>query len=273
MGISLTRNTTTLHQGFTLIEMIGVLAIIAILSAGIAPSIIKQVIRAKADQETANLETLSRDLVRYIKDNKIIPSNSGTNWATAIAQISNLPVNDIVRNKNGYTRRYYVDPMFMTNSNVSGFSYTQGTGLTSRPFSPRIMLVSNMNANAPAQPSTNAAFSAIWDQTAGATVVESESIRIERINLQSLFNRILLSNQDTGNQPSFNLESGSNLAIALAPSATTDGETTRYVINSTRVNLNAAPFPATVKERSFVVNSDKSYRYQFDGTNYNWVQQ
>ncbi len=271
MGTSFCHGAREKLQGFTLIEMIAVMAIMAILAGSIAPSIISQIVRAKADQETITLKTLLKSLKLYSLDNKTVPTQSGTSWATAVASMHSLPVSKVISNENGHTRGYYVDPRFLTGTETVFTGYSQTTGLSAQPVSPRIMLVSNMDADALPAPTTTAAFSAIWDQSVGASVIESESIRIERINLQPYFHRVILNNEHTTNQPSYQLESGISHSIDLK-SGSTVGSASLFVFDSTKVNLIADPFPGGALERAFIVKSDDNYLYEFNGLNYNWVQ-
>ncbi|MFK8066679.1 MAG: type II secretion system protein [Gammaproteobacteria bacterium] len=257
----------TQYHGFTLIEMIGVMAIIAILASTLAPSIIKDIDRAVGEGEQENLQTLSHDLEIYIRENKAIPSAS--DWVNAVSSVSTHPVNKISQNKRFFNRGYYVDPRFFTNSDSNFSTYTQTSGLTSVPNSPRIMIVSNLNSNAPAAPTTSTAFNAIWDQTSGVSLLEGENIKIERVNLKGLFHRVLLTNDHTSSQPGYMLESGSTNSIALATTAPAD--TTIYLLSDTKVSLVDAPFTSGVLTKKFITDQAKNFAYQNDGSNWLWI--
>ena len=146
-----------------MIEMIGVLAIIAILASAILPNMIQSVLHARADQETTTLATLASDLQHYILTNQQIPAPATATWTTALASVSNLPRDKVEFNENGFRRAIYYDPRFFTASDTAFSGYTQQSGAAS-VVSPRVMIVSNLQANAPAAPSSTTDFSAIWDQ-------------------------------------------------------------------------------------------------------------
>ena len=256
--------------GFTLIEMIGVMAVIAILAATITPNLIKNIVRARADQEAGNLKTLAKDLQLYIDENKAIPALSSSAWSTAIASVSSLPASKVLNNELGFRRGYFADPRFFSSTDTTFSGYSQGAGLGNAPVSPRIMLVSNLAANAPAAPATSAAFSAIWDQTSSASLLESENIKIERINLRSHFHRVILTNSNT-NQPSYQLESASAQSLP-AFSGGSDGLSTGYVLGSTRLGLFTDPFSGGNLAQVHLIESDGSYRYQLAGSDWVWVQ-
>jgi prepilin-type N-terminal cleavage/methylation domain len=80
-------------HGFTLIEMVGVLAIMAILSAMIVPNVVKQMQGARQDVEDQTLDILADGLVNYVLENRIIPqSGYGQGiWSGNIATQTDLP--------------------------------------------------------------------------------------------------------------------------------------------------------------------------------------
>lgn len=248
-------------KGFTLIEMIGVMAVIAILASTLAPNIIKDINRAVGEGEQENLKTLANDLETYIRENKSIPTSAG--WVAAVASNSSHPTDKITQNKRFFNRGYYVDPRFFTTSDTNFSGYTQAIGLSSSPNSPRIMLVSNLKANAPSAPTTAATFNAIWDQTTGVTLLESADIKIERINLKGQFHRVILTNANTSDQPGYKLESSGTNSISTSGAEI-------YVLSDTKVSLIDAPFTNNVLAQVFITDSAKNFAYQLDGPNWIW---
>lgn len=246
------KSTPRVGAGFTLIEMIGVMAVIAILASAIAPSIVDMAVKAKAEKEAISLKSLGDSLHQSILQTKSIPLAATANWVNAIAQENNLPSSKIEFNHANFRRGYYIDPNFLTAS-ASSFSGYPAQGLSTAPVSPRIMLVSNLNANAPSAPTTSAAFSAIWDQTASASLLESQSIKIVRLNLRSIFHRIIFNN-DSATQSSYAFESNSQQALAA-------GITERHVLDSTKISLYTHPYPVGALDLVALTNSDDSFRY------------
>ncbi len=207
-------NLRCCEQAFTLIEMIGVMAIIAILAAVIAPNVVKQMQAAGQDAEEEALDVLAEGLIDYVLENRIIPqSDEGlAAWANNIATQTNLPTNMIFQNDLGNNRRYWFDPATDLNglSNNSA-SYDQNTvaaanlsgdattSTASAPTNPRAMIISDLSAGGTnnilvASVAHNAAnFAAAWDQT--GILTESSTLKIKRINLARLFNTVTLSNE------------------------------------------------------------------------------
>lgn len=85
------RAITRRHGGFTLIEMIGVLAIISTLAAVLVPNVVKTVDEAVMDAEGKDLTTLASALDTYTSTNKRIPNAAG--WVAALAGVTSMSSN------------------------------------------------------------------------------------------------------------------------------------------------------------------------------------
>lgn len=179
-----------------------------------------------------------------------------------------MPSEKIELNERDFRRGYYVDPQFFTSTNTAFPGYTQTSGLAAQPVSPRIMLVSSLVANAPAAPTTSTVFSAIWDQSAAATLIEGPEIKIQRINLRSLFHRVILTNEHT-NQPGFQLEVGSVNSMP-ASSGGVDGLVTRWVMDKTRMNLLGDPFPSGALNQVVLIDTPTNSSYRMSGASWEW---
>lgn len=251
------------QQGFTLIELVGVLAIMAILAAVIVPPVFQQIDRAAAEAEGQSLHAISRGLTTWIRSSARIPAPSG--WVAAVASATAMPPEKIARNGRGFRRGYYVDPRFFGNAARPFAGYVQTRGLTSPPTSPRIMIVSNLHADAPPPPATPAAFDAIWKQTAAAAIKEGPSVHIERMNLAPLFHHVLMANRNSPAPPSYRLNRGRLHAI-LPGRAVTD----LYVLDGTRLSLYLDPSSGGGLDYAFIVREDASLMYGTDGRSWYW---
>lgn len=256
------------QRGFTLMEMIGVMAVLAILASVLAPSVFESIDRAYAEAEVANLEQLADSLVSHILDSKTIPRQNPNSWVPALSDYTSFTEAQTEFNKRGFRRRIYADPRFFTTSDANFPGYTQTNGLTTTPNSPRLMIVSNVKGNVPGPPTSGADFDAIWDQTAGAPLLEDADIKIKRINLRAYFHRVLATNQNT-QQPSYGLESQ---ALQPVPGAVggVDGTTTRYVLRDTELRLFAPPYPTGGLNTSVIVKGEVGVRYSTDGGSWFW---
>src|SRR5262249_48227101 len=97
-----------LDHGFTVIELIGVLTVIALLAAAVIPQVIKRIDQAALARETSDLNAIADAYTQYILRNKTIP---GTNtWASTVANYMSLPTNVITTTPRGILRAFLVDP-------------------------------------------------------------------------------------------------------------------------------------------------------------------
>ncbi|NRA53898.1 MAG: prepilin-type N-terminal cleavage/methylation domain-containing protein [Gammaproteobacteria bacterium] len=246
-------------RGFTLLELIAVMAIIAMLAGALVPNIFDAIKRARADVEVKNLSSIGQSIVLSVVIKKSMPTAVTSSWVAAVQTSSDFSATDIEFNALNYRRRLIFDPRFFTTTDAVFQGHSQNYGLQNRPNSPRAILISDLSNNVAAVANTASVFNAIWDQTSTATLVESSDLKIQRLNFTNKFHRILLSNQHIS-QPYFQLEAGTTYPILAA----TDGvETslTRYVIDNTKISL----FSTTGKELVHIVKSDWSARYKTDG--------
>jgi type II secretory pathway pseudopilin PulG len=179
-------------MAFTLLQLIGVLSVIAILVSVIVPVAAKRIDEAGRDGEAASLASMSEALEQSILANRTIPTTA--NFATTIAGYLNLPVNTVSTNKRGLGRVFMADPAM-----TIGLPYTQGVaGASTLPTGARLMIVSTI---AKALPASMTNFNNIWttakDSVPGSFTNWSgrgEDLIVERIELGPRFHKILLMN-------------------------------------------------------------------------------
>jgi len=139
-------STKRKRAGFTLIELMGVMAIIGILSAVLLPPLISKIEDANTTKEDANLEEIARALVAGIKASGTIP-NPDTNptaaggWVAMATNYSVLGTNELIRSipssTNDTVRRYFLSPA-LTNFLAGNYSPPAGgwstNNFTNGPF-------------------------------------------------------------------------------------------------------------------------------------------
>ncbi len=255
-------------RGFTLLEIIGVVAIVAILSAVLAPSVVSSINRAYATAEDANLQQLANALRDTVRRTRSIPSTAIGNWTTALAAQTEYTAAQLRFNRRNRQRVLLADPRFFTPVETPFNGYAQTGGLANPPNSPRLMLVSNMTGNVPAVPNTAAAFDAIWNQAAGAALIESPDLKIERIFLGDLFHTVLLTNSNTS-ASAVALDGNAALAIPAGVMGA-DGSLQTVVIDGTQVRLFGPPFPGGALLTSFTATRDVSRAFTTDGSSWFW---
>jgi prepilin-type N-terminal cleavage/methylation domain-containing protein len=193
---------TMRRSGFTLLEMIGALAIMAILAAAVVPRVIKSMDRAAYTKEAADLKAINDALVLQILSTKSIPSE--TTWAQAVAGWTMRPVTNITTTPRGHARAFLIDAGGWANS----LPYTQGTNGATAPTNARVMIVSTIacDLSLTSAKLATANFTDIWNTPEGskpstwsAWPGNGADLLIQRINLEPLFHRLILANRDGTN--------------------------------------------------------------------------
>ena len=230
-------------NGFTLVEIIAVLAIMAVLVGVVAPSVIRRIDRAAWTKETADLNTFADALNQSIIRTKTIPSY--TNWASTVASQMSLPVSVISTNSRRYARAFLIDPSLSING---ALPYTQTPNGTTKPVSARVMIVSSLARALPASVTNGVAsaadFTAIWNAAENTVPAgpafsgwggTGEDLRIKKLNLEPLFYQLILVNH-SGNAntvPRFSIDENSNTTAVT-------NWLNKYYLDSTVIGLYGA---------------------------------
>lgn len=218
---SIRKNAT---RGFTLIEMIGVLAILGILATVLTPNALKAIDKVAVKTESESLDAVADSLRSYLVENKTLPSSS--NWDTALAAFSDFSSESLKQNPRGTDRVFILDP-------------------ATSP-SERVIIISGMR-NGLALPSsgninTSSKFQSIWGTADGeipptsswgnwskwnAVDGSGDYLLIERVNLKPIYlNELktanIVLNNTTGNTCSYKLydANGAQQSAATLPAST-----------------------------------------------------
>lgn len=234
-----TRSLAVAHRAaFSLIEMIGVLAIIAIAAAILTPNLARRISRANGEKEDQTLAVLGDGLMRYARTYQGIPGQNS--WVTNIALTTGLALNEVARVNPGdsaSTRVYLIHPSFVpTNSSGADPLWSQAWGGAASVANAKILIVSSHKSSltlpvSSGRASSVAAFDAIWNWSfdpstkappsgwAGSWTGNGEYLHVQRINLAPLFQRVTFSNSHYPSvYPSaqFGNASSTNLSSAAA---------------------------------------------------------
>ncbi len=95
--------------GFTLIEMIGVMAVMAILAAVLVPNALKSIDRAAIRAEAETLRNLGEHSKLYLRDYASAPLVA--NWNTSVGSYASLSPAEVLTNKRQMTRVYVLEPV------------------------------------------------------------------------------------------------------------------------------------------------------------------
>ncbi len=203
-------------RGFSLIEMIGVLAIISIMMSVVGPNLLRKVLDTINVKEGKNLEALADGLRRHVRTTQSIPG--GGTWAASVATATGMNLNDVsfADPSNPITSRriLMIYPGF-TPSTGTDPVFTATSGGAIAPTNARVMLISCTKRGlalpvAGGKPGNTAAnrtrFDTVWNWTLNpftkapptgwpaAWTGQAEHLHIQRVNLGDEFFRVTISN-------------------------------------------------------------------------------
>ncbi len=192
------------QTAFSMIELVGVLAVMAILAAALVPALIRTMDRQAREQEGKALTQIREGLRRQILRSRQIPG--GSVFAPAVATELGWTSTGVLTNARGLRRVYLLNPAI---TNALPIPYTQSVwGVTlPLPDTLKAVLLSSVGAELPTNlvnglATTAAAFTNVWNTAPGAVPAgwtwngEGDDLRIERLDLGSVFVPLLL-NYDT----------------------------------------------------------------------------
>lgn len=209
-------------SGFSLLELVGVMTVMSILASVLMPSLIKQLHLAASEREDQDLRKVSQALQQSILRTRRIPDEDS--WAGAVAAELAWNEAEVLTNVAHGPRVYLIDPQFRVGSANTGLPYEQTAQGSIKPVSPRLLLLSSLDPSKalPVESGVTDAgtFSSLWnaapgDAPAGWTAWQNsgEDLRIERLNLEPLFERLILNHLGDGASPLYAIDGGSAVAV------------------------------------------------------------
>lgn len=236
-------NSVRWEGGFTLLELIGVLMVMAILATIMVPPFIERMKMAAAEHESADLQQLAQGLKNHILRNKHIPDEM--DWAQVTATELGLQVGDVDTNSKGSPRVYLIDPAFRIGAIDGVLPYTQtssGSVVEPAAGSWRLIILSSLDPAKLIPVSSGvidaASFAYIWNAAddevpagwTGPWLNHGVDVRIQRINLAPLFKRLIVNNYGSPASGVFAIDAG-------APGAIPAGGINTFLIEGTVVTL------------------------------------
>jgi type II secretory pathway pseudopilin PulG len=206
-------NSNQSGSGFTLLEMIGVLAVIALISALMAPVVVQSLDQAVRTRDTSELSSMASALQSAIRRHGQIPDEAG--MPAFIAAEMGVSANQVSLNPRNNPRLLVVDPALAIAG--GGLPYTQGVYGATNTFprtNLRLLIFSSLNLALPSRGTFdfNTAWStpdktkpADWTTWQGA----GEDLIIQRVDFTPAFHRVILNHiAAVAPNPRFSIESG-----------------------------------------------------------------
>ena len=267
-------------NAFTLIEVIGVLALIAIAAALVLPMLVRQIDKSVSDQEIATLQSFGNALPQSIMRTRDIPGPA--DWMTNIAAELGMNVSDVKTNARNNARFMLIDPNLRIGDTNSGLPYTQSNwwfgsrcsnsvGTVVAPYTPRVMILSSLgipfpNTLSSGVPSTPSDFTNIWnwDDTSAAVPAttalatwtgKAEDLKVQRINLSPIFVDLVLSTYASAANGFYSMDCAST-----NPAPYTNG-IEGFFIQNTLLGLFRSSSPATLDSQQVLVH-DASFVFE-----------
>lgn len=244
-------------SGYSLIEAIGVLSIVATLAAMAATTTVATLRQKQRSTEASSLESIADALTASVRRSRTVPG-TGT-WAAAAASELALPAVALATNSIGNRRLLIVDPAASIgmNGGTAGLPYTQTASGATPPSNLRMVLISSVGAALPALGSVS--FSSLWE-TAPNQLPEGwpsswgghpEDLSVRRLDLGALFHRVILNNLCPSNAVTWNV-AGTTNRLTLAAGSRAEF----WVIDTSELALYDADASLALRE---IVRKDLSY--------------
>jgi len=220
---------------FTLLELLGAFAIIALLLGVVAQSALARMQQANRDNESAQLTRIVGALERGISHTLVVPGPS--QWVAAVAAELAQPASEISTNRQGEPRILLVDPRIEIGPIAGGIlPYAQSAAGTRSPQRVRFLLVTSVGTPLPEL--SGVTFDALWDAPEGALPSSwpaqwpgnAADVLVARLDLEPLFFRVVLNNHDLV---------GTTYSVGTAPALDLSSFQTRefWLIRGSRLNL------------------------------------
>lgn len=268
---------TVRWRGFSLLELIAVLALMALLAAALIPFLNWKLDTTARNQEEANLTAIANAVQSYAIRAHSVPDH--TTLAGVIApELGWTPAN-VLTNARSQSRLILFDSAIRFGPGSGSLPpYSQTMNGSILPVSPRLLLVSSLGAALPASLTngylSSNSFYSIWN-TAPNTIPSGwswngrpDDLKIQRINLSPLFVQLVLNKKDSG-ICRYMFDSLTTNTLPSVPFST-------YVLKGTRLSLYDEFMTLQAVE---VINQSRSLVYDAnawrstlsDGSNTSWA--
>lgn len=243
---------------FTLVEVIGALALMAVVVGTVAYSSLAKVSQSHQQREAGDLATFARAFERAVIRTRTIPQADG--WIPLVAGELSLSQDQVRDNFTGQRRQLLLDPelrLGVTATNI--LPYLQTANGSVHPTNLRAVLVSSLAGPLPTLDGDD--FASLWDATgravpsalAPAWKGQVDDLRIERIDFGRLFRHVILNNLDGVTAAPYGMD-GTNV-VTIPPRQRVEG----WFFETSAVNLY---YGSGILQARESIARDTSYVYE-----------
>jgi type II secretory pathway pseudopilin PulG len=279
---------------WTLIEMMGTLAVITILAGLLLPVLVRHADKVVADQEVATLKSFRDAFQQYVVTTRVIPDQ--TTWYSAIAGKLGFAPNDVLYNfrqqshTNTNSRVFLVDPALQMGNPaapITGLPYSQTNYYVANatvstpmlPVNPRVMIVSSLGQALPnavvsgtfGDTTTHPYFADLWN-TADGTVPSDAAwsgwtgnpgdVVVQRINLGPLFVHLVLSRYNSTSGGWYAIDGNDGTTTPLQVTSGVDGYFIQGSVLTLYTNSPSALTQPQALDTKQILIADGSFVYE-----------
>jgi type II secretory pathway pseudopilin PulG len=267
-SIQLSRPKAT-GSAFTLIELIGVIAILALIASMVAPAVIQEMYHASKVRDTAELKAMADSLQSAIRRTGRIPAAS--DLPAFIANEMGVASSQTTISAQNVQRLFLSDPGLALGT--GGLPYDQslnpGGILNTQPRTRlRFLILSSLSVQLPGTFDFDTAWATLdnsipsdWTSWEG----RGEDLTIQRIDVSPLFHRVILNNLAGTPYPSFSIESGGVTNSA----SNVQGISDSWYLEKTALCLYGTGNPAPQQLKA-ILQEDTSYFFESGGSSAYW---
>jgi prepilin-type N-terminal cleavage/methylation domain-containing protein len=189
-------------KGFSLTELIGVLAVLAIFAGVLLPGVIRRMDRAAWTKETYDMAAISNAITLQVLRDYSISNEAG--WTLPVGRWTQHPLSQISTNNRKFARLFFYDQGGWLQGNLPYVQNASGT-CPNTPVGARMLVVSTIAKALPFTngPLSSANFNSVWNASQGTLpsffstwTGKPDDLVIQRITLDPLFHRLILVNRD-----------------------------------------------------------------------------
>lgn len=209
-------------RGFSIIELVGVLAVLTILASLVTENILERLRQAAQEAERTSLATLAGAVEKNIIRTKSIPAVA--NLPAVVAADLAVPVQRVQESAQGNPRWFWVDPGHGVGASATNkLPYVQtAAGSAVPPQRLRVLVISSVGNPLPSPAitaPTQQQFDDAWNTVSGGVLSALSSswkgdpsdLNLQRLEIGALFKRLILVNLDSTNKAPYSIETTNTL--------------------------------------------------------------